>query len=44
LTAANLAYASGMSMLRFGGSLVCVGVPDGTLEPIATAFPQHMVG
>jgi propanol-preferring alcohol dehydrogenase len=44
LTAANLAYASGMSMLRFGGSLVCVGVPDGALEPIATAFPQHMVG
>lgn len=44
LTAANSAYASGMSMLRFGGALVCVGMPDGALEPIATAYPQHMVG
>lgn len=44
LAAANSAYASGMSMLKFGGSLVCVGMPDGALEPIATAFPQHMVG
>jgi propanol-preferring alcohol dehydrogenase len=44
LTAANSAYASGMSMLRFGGALVCVGMPDGALKPIATAYPQHMVG
>ncbi|KAK3669428.1 hypothetical protein LTR78_010688 [Recurvomyces mirabilis] len=43
LTAANAAYASGMGMLKFGGTLVCVGLPEGDLQPIATAFPQVMV-
>ena len=43
LTAANGAYASGMQLLRFGGTLVCVGLPEGALQPIATAFPQVMV-
>jgi alcohol dehydrogenase, propanol-preferring len=32
-----------MGMLRFGGTLVCVGLPEGDLKPIATAFPQLMV-
>jgi alcohol dehydrogenase, propanol-preferring len=32
-----------MGMLRFGGTLVCVGLPEGDLKPIATAFPQVMV-
>lgn len=43
LTAANGAYASGMQLLKFGGTLVCVGLPEGELKPIATAFPQVMV-
>lgn len=43
LTAANSAYSRGMPMLRFGGSLVCVGMPDGALKPIETAYPQQMV-
>ncbi|CAD0085015.1 unnamed protein product [Aureobasidium vineae] len=43
LTAANGAYASGMQLLKFGGTLVCVGLPEGDLQPIATAFPQVLV-
>lgn len=43
LTAANGAYASGMGLLKFGGTLVCVGLPEGELKPIATAFPQFLV-
>lgn len=30
-------------MLQFGGSLVCVGMPEGEQVPIATAFPTFMV-
>ncbi|CAK4032052.1 Alcohol dehydrogenase 2 [Lecanosticta acicola] len=43
LTAANAAYASSMTMLRFGGTMVCVGLPEGELKAIATAYPQLMV-
>ncbi|GAM85158.1 hypothetical protein ANO11243_031620 [Dothideomycetidae sp. 11243] len=43
LTNANGAYAMGMDLLRFGGTLVCVGMPHGKMQPIATAFPQIMV-
>lgn len=43
LTAANGAYASSMSLLKFGGTMVCVGLPEGDLVPIQTAFPQVMV-
>jgi len=32
-----------MSLLKFGGTLVCVGLPEGELKPIATAFPQFLV-
>lgn len=32
-----------MGLLRFGGTLVCVGLPEGELKPIATAFPQMLV-
>nr|POE46985.1 alcohol dehydrogenase 2 [Quercus suber] len=35
---------SGMGLLSFGGTLVCVGLPEGELKPIATAFPQFLVG
>ena len=30
-------------LLRFGGTLVCVGLPEGEMKPIATAFPQMLV-
>ena len=41
-TASNKAYAQAMGFLRFGGTLVCVGMPEGALTPIATAFPNTM--
>lgn len=34
-TAANGAYAQALSFLRFGGTLICVGIPEGDLKPIA---------
>jgi alcohol dehydrogenase, propanol-preferring len=43
LTAANGAYADAMGLLRFAGTLVCVGIPEGELKPIATAYPTMMV-
>ena len=43
LTAANGAYAMAMNLLRFAGTMVCVGIPEGELKPIATAYPWMMV-
>ncbi|KAH9826949.1 Alcohol dehydrogenase GroES-like domain [Teratosphaeria destructans] len=43
LTAANGAYASSMSLLKFGGTMVCVGLPEGEMKAIATAYPQFLV-
>ncbi|KAL9071429.1 MAG: hypothetical protein Q9157_005462 [Trypethelium eluteriae] len=43
LTAANAAYAQVMDLLRFGGRLVCVGIPEGEPQAIAKAFPQTMI-
>jgi len=43
LTAANGAYTLSMNLLKFGGTMVCVGLPEGDLKPISTAFPQVMV-
>lgn len=42
-TAANAAYASGLTFLRFGGTLVCVGVPEGDQVPIASADPATIL-
>jgi propanol-preferring alcohol dehydrogenase len=42
-TASNRAYAQAMSFLRTGGTLVCVGMPEGDLVPIAQAFPSIIV-
>ena len=42
-TASNKAYAQAVDFLRFGGTLVCVGVPEGKLEPISSAFPTSVV-
>lgn len=43
LTAANGAYTMSMNLLKFGGTTVCVGLPEGELKAISTAFPQVMV-
>ncbi|KAL8720393.1 MAG: hypothetical protein Q9225_002745 [Loekoesia sp. 1 TL-2023] len=42
-TSSNKAYAQSIDMLRFGGTVVCVGVPEGTPEPIASALPGKLV-
>ncbi len=42
-TASNKAYAQALSFLRFGGTLVCVGMPEGDLVPIAGAFPSKII-
>ncbi|TGJ85117.1 hypothetical protein E0Z10_g3629 [Xylaria hypoxylon] len=42
-TGNNKAYGQALSMLRFGGTLVCVGMPTGEPMPIADAFPTAMV-
>jgi len=43
VNANNHAYAQGMDLLRFAGTLVCVGLPEGELKSIAKAFPSVMV-
>jgi propanol-preferring alcohol dehydrogenase len=40
-TASNGAYAQGLSFLRFGGTLVCVGMPEGDSKPIANVCELH---
>jgi len=42
-TASNAAYAQGLSFLKWRGSLVCVGVPEGKPVPIATADPATLL-
>lgn len=42
-TASNAAYGQALQMLRFGGTLVCVGVPEGEPVPIAGADPGSML-
>lgn len=43
VAAANAAYAQAADMLRIGGTLVCVGIPEGEPVPIAGVVPQFMV-
>ena len=43
LTAANAAYATTVPMLRFAGVVVLVGIPEGDLQPIASAAPGPMI-
>lgn len=43
LTAANAAYADSVNMLRFGGTLAVVGIPEGEPVPIQSALPQFLV-
>ncbi|KAL2832815.1 chaperonin 10-like protein [Aspergillus cavernicola] len=42
-TGANEAYAEAVSLVRFNGMVVCVGVPEGKPVPIATAFPAMLI-
>ena len=42
-TASNKAYAQAMDFLRFGGTLVCVGMPEGKPVPIEKAFPAKVL-
>ncbi|KAL1968495.1 hypothetical protein VTN77DRAFT_1705 [Rasamsonia byssochlamydoides] len=42
-TAANSAYAQSVRFLRFNGTVVCVGIPEGDLLPIASAAPGPIV-
>lgn len=39
----NAAYAQAMTLLRFNGVLVCVGVPGGQVTAIPGAYPAAMV-
>ncbi|MCJ1461335.1 hypothetical protein MMC28_011717 [Mycoblastus sanguinarius] len=42
-TASNKAYAQALDFIRFNGTAVCVGLPEGTPQPIAKSFPQLLV-
>ena len=42
-TASNKAYAQAMDFLRFGGTLVCVGMPEGKPVPIEKAYPAMVL-
>lgn len=42
-TAANAAYAQSVGFLRFNGTVVCVGIPEGELVPIASAAPGPII-
>lgn len=32
-----------MDLLRFGGTLVCVGIPEGDMQAISTSYPQMLI-
>lgn len=40
----NAAYAQALAMLSFGGTMVCVGIPDGERKEIGKAYPASIVG
>lgn len=42
-TAANAAYAQSVEFLRFNGTVLCVGIPEGELVPVASAAPGPMI-
>ena len=42
-TASNAAYGQALGFLRFAGTLVCVGVPEGEPVPIAGADPASLL-
>ncbi|KAK6369691.1 hypothetical protein LTS17_009597 [Exophiala oligosperma] len=42
-TASNEAYAQGLRFLRFNGTMVCVGMPEGGEQAIASASPGSLI-
>ncbi|PWY69536.1 GroES-like protein [Aspergillus heteromorphus CBS 117.55] len=42
-TASNAAYAQALLLLRFNGTLVCVGLPENEPRAIATAMPTSLI-
>jgi len=42
-TAHQGAYDESVNLLRFGGRVVCVGIPEGDMKPIASATAGVMV-
>jgi len=40
----NAAYAQALEMLGFGGTVVCVGIPDGERVEIGGCFPGALIG
>lgn len=42
-TASNTAYAQALELLRYNGTLVCLGVPEHDTQPIPNASPDKMV-
>ena len=42
-TASNKAYAQALDYLRFGGTLVCVGMPEGKPVGIEKSYPAFLV-
>ncbi|KAK8014931.1 hypothetical protein PG990_008227 [Apiospora arundinis] len=42
-TQSNRAYGQALGMLGFGGTVVCVGMPEGDPVPIARSYPAAMV-
>ncbi|OBT70012.1 hypothetical protein VE03_00501 [Pseudogymnoascus sp. 23342-1-I1] len=42
-TAVNRAYAQSLGLLRFGGTVVCVGMPEGEPVAIASAVPGGLI-
>lgn len=39
----NKAYGQALPMLGFGGTMVCVGIPEGDLQPISNAAPGKLL-
>lgn len=42
-TSSERAYAQGVQFLRMNGTLVCVGIPEHGMNPIATAVPYNLI-
>ena len=42
-TAANAAYTQAVPLLRFNGTVVCVGIPEHDPKAISTAFPSTFI-
>lgn len=42
-TASNAAYAQALDLIKIGGTVVCVGIPEGEEVPIPNATPTRAV-